>query len=223
MIISCGLSVIKYFKYKINFDQPETSYPISNELDLSGIYRTHISNDAYIIINSLSDIFNYIVFEVVIFIMDVCLVVLLKRTLDEKVNKFKTLSKDVAKLENMIKENDNALNNVIRLVILNTFISILLKLPIAFIPIVNVHAEFYYKNFDNQILNPKFGEFYLFLLDTGFYDTIVECSDLFYSFSLFIQLFIYIKFDKKFKTAFKIFTSYIRKKSKATKNSDISK
>ena len=214
LIISCGLSIIKYFKYSINFDQPETSYPISNELDLFSIYFTKISNDAYIIINSISDIINYIVFELVIFIIDVYLVVLLRRTLDEKIAKFKGLSKDVKKLENMVKENDAALNKVIRLVVLNTFVSVVLKLPIAFIPIVNVYAEFYYKNYKNKFIHPNFGEFYMFLIDSGFYDTIVECSDLFYTFSIFIQLFIYINFDKNFKAAFKkIFSTIANNKN----------
>lgn len=203
LLISLGLSVIKYFKYSINYDLPENSFPISNELDLSSIYRTKISNDAYIIINSISDIFNYIVFEIAIFVIDVYLVVLMRRTLDEKMQKLKAMIKDAKKLENMITENNTAIKKVIRLAVLNTVISVLFKLPIAFMPTVNVYAEFYYKDYYSQIIYPNFGRYYLFLLDSGFQNIIIECSDLLYSFSISIQLFIYINFDKKFKMAFK--------------------
>ena len=202
-IMSCGFSVVKYFKYEINYDQPETSYPISNEHDLSSIHRTHISNDGVIIANSIFDVLNYIVFEVITFIIDIYMLVLLKRTLDEKLRKSEKLfgKNEQSKLENMKKENEDAINKVIKMVVLNTAISLLFRLPIAFIPVVNIFAEFYYKNYLNQFKHPKFGEFYSFLLDSGFYDFILECSDLFFTLSLFIQLFMYSHFDKKFNIA----------------------
>ena len=201
--ISLGCSVVKYFKYEINYDQPETNYPISNEHDLSSIHRTNISNDGVIIANSIFDVLNYVVFEVIIFILDVYMLVLLKRTLDEKLKKSESLmgKNETNKLETMKKENEDVINKVIKMVILNTAISLLFRLPIAFIPVVNIYAEFYYKNYLNQFYHPKFGEFYSFLLNSGFYDFILECSDLFFNLSLFIQLFVYSHFDKKFNIA----------------------
>ena len=199
LFISCGFSVVKYFKYEINYDQPETSYPISNDHDLSSIHRTHISNDGVIIGNSIFDILNYVVFEVIIFIIDIYLIILLKRTLNEKLVNIEALICK-KKLENQKQENDDAISKVIKMVILNTAISVLFRLPIAFIPVVNVFAEFYYKNYLNQFIHPKFGEFYSFLLNSGFYDCILECSDLLCNFSLFIQFFIYRNFDRLFKT-----------------------
>ena len=204
LLLSCGFSAVKYFKYEINYGQSESSYPISNEHDLSSIHRTHISNDGVIIANSIFDILNYLVFEVIIFIIDIYLLVRLRQTLAEKMKKLETLTgkNDANKLETTKKENEDAINKVIKMVILNTAISLLFRLPIAFIPVVNVFAEFYYKNYLNQFNHPKFGEFYSFLLNSGFYDSIVYCSDLFFNFSLFIQLFIYVYFDKLFKNGF---------------------
>ena len=85
------------------------------------------------------------------------------------------------------------------MVIVNTAISVLFKLPVAFIPVVNVYAEFYYKDYLNQFDHPKFGAFYSFLLDSGFYDFFLGFSDLLFNLSLFLQLFIYWHFDKLFK------------------------
>ena len=188
-LISCGFSVVKYFKYEINFDHPETNYPISNDHE--------ISNDGFIISNSIFDILNYVVFEVIIFIIDINMIVLLRRTLDEKLKKSEKLlgKKDQNKLDTMKKEHEDAIHKVIKMVILNTAISLLFRLPVAFIPVVNVVAEFYYKDFRNQYKNSKFGEFYSFLMSSGYYDLIVECSHSLFNFSLFIQLFIYIKFN----------------------------
>ena len=197
-LISCGLSVIKYFKYEINYDQPETSYPISNDHDLSSIHRTFISNDGVIIANSIFDILNYVVFELLIFVIDVYLVVRMRRILNERLRKSESLMAK-NKLETMKKENEEAINKVIKMVIVNTAISVLFKLPVAFIPVVNVYAEFYYKDYLNQFDHPKFGAFYSFLLDSGFYDFFLGCSDLLFNLSLFLQLFIYRHFDKLFK------------------------
>ena len=204
LLISCGFSVVKYFKYEINYDQPEASYPISNDHDLSSIHRTHISNDGFIISNSIFDILNYVVFEVFILIIDIYLVVLLRRILNEKLINIENLMGHVGKekLESIKKENEDAINKVIKMVVLNTAISLLFRLPNAFIPVVNVYAEFYYKNYLNQFFHPKFGEFYSFLINSGFYDSFIYWSDLFFNCSLFIQLFIYRHFDKLFKIGF---------------------
>ena len=214
LFISCGLSSVKFFKYDINHDHPESNYPISNELDLTAISWTKISNDAFIIINSIVDLLNYVVFEIVNIIVDIYLVLTLRRTLNEKANKLKALyGKDSKKLEDKENEFKDIVDKAIKMVVLNTVISILFKLPISFIPVVNVYAEFYYKNFVNLVFHPHFGYFYSFLLDSGFYKMIIHLSDFFFTFSLFIQLFIYIRFDKKFKAGFKNLFSSLKNNS----------
>ena len=122
--------------------------------------------------------------------------------------------KSAEKLENMKKENQDVINKVIKMVVLNTAISVLFRLPIAYIPILNVFAEFYYKNYSNIIFHPKFGKFYLFLVYSGFYDMIVNCSDLLYTISIFIQLFIYTHFDRKFKISLQQIKELLKKQKK---------
>ena len=216
LFISCGCSVVKYFKYEINYDEPGNSYPISNELGLLSIHRTHISNDGVIIANSIFDILNYIVFELITFIIDIYMVVLIRRTFEEKMKKMETLlgKKSAEKLETMKKENQDVISKVIKMVVLNTAISVLFRLPIAYIPILNVFAEFYYKNYRNQVFQPKFGEFYSFFVYSGFYDMIVCCSDLLYTISIFMQLFIYTHFDRKFKISLQQIKELLKKQKK---------
>ena len=204
LLISCGFSVIKYFKYEINFDGLEASFPISKDLDLSGMFFKRESNDTFFILNLIFDFLNYVLFEILTTIIDIYMVLRLRTVLDEKFKKSESLIKDVKKLENMKKEQEEALKKANKMVILNTTISILFRMPIVFLPIINVYAEFYYKNLLSNIVDhPHFDLFYSFLTGSGFYQIISELSDFFYAFSLSILLFIYLKFDKKFHEGFK--------------------
>jgi hypothetical protein len=95
-LISSIFSVIKYFRYHVNEDQPTSNYPISNEFDLFVTdYKTNENinlTHAYFIINSISDIINYVIFVIVCAILDVYMVIRLKRTIDEKMNSAKSTS-----------------------------------------------------------------------------------------------------------------------------------
>ena len=42
-------------------------------------------------------------------------------------------------------ENEEAVNKAIKMVVLNSVIGIFFKLPVCFIPLLNVYAKFYYK------------------------------------------------------------------------------
>ena len=101
------------------------------------------------------------------------------------------------------------------MVVINTAIALLFKSPLTFIPVVNVYAEFYYKRIRNRLKSPLFGEFYSSLLDTGFYSMIQDLSDLLYTLSIAIQIFIYIRFDRKFKAGF---DRLILRRKEETKN-----
>ena len=73
IIISAGLSVMKYFKYEVNYEYPFMNYPISNEWDIMDVNRkkSHVFDDAYYIVNSISDIINYILFVLVTLFIDI--------------------------------------------------------------------------------------------------------------------------------------------------------
>ena len=50
--------------------------------------------------------------------------------------------------------------------------------------------------------HPHFGEFLSMLVDSGFYDLIQDVSHFLFILSLAIQMFIYKRFDKKFRTGY---------------------
>jgi hypothetical protein len=205
IFISSGLSAMKYFKYEVNYDYPFMNYPISNEWDIFEIFRkkSHIFDDAFFIVNSISDIINYVLFVLICVIIDIYMVVQLRNVLADKIHTLERLYSDyTTKLESARKENEDIENKAIQMVVINTAIGLLFKMPVSFIPIINVYAEFYYKNFHNQISQPTFGNFYSSLFQNGFYSQILDFADLLFIFSISIQLFIYKRFDKKIQTAF---------------------
>ena len=135
--------------------------------------------------------------------IDIYMVVQLRKVMDEKLKKIESLySKSKEKIENTMKENDDAMNKAIKMVVINTAIGLLFKMPVSFIPVINVYAEFYYKNFNDRYTRPAFGRFYLYLFDNGFYGQISDLTDFLFIVSISIQPFIYKRFDKKIQTAF---------------------
>ena len=200
IIFSCSLSWIKGFKYEVNYFNPHLNYPMSTEKDIS-ILDANSFNDAYFIINFICDLFNYVVFVIICVIIDICMVVQLRRTLEEKTKKSESLNQKQA--DSKKAENDKALKKAIKMVVLNSVIGIFFKLPASFIPLLNLIAEFYYKNkMYIKYYHPDFGEFYMLLQDTELYSVIQDISYFLYTLSLSIQIFIYIRFDKKFQIAF---------------------
>ena len=151
---------------------------------------------------------------VICVVIDICMVVQLRRTLEEKEKKSESLNQK--QNQNKKAENEEAVNKAIKMVVLNSLIGVLFKFPVCFIPLINVCAEFYYKQAfigDNAItyvtqysaylvFHPRFNQFYSMLIDTGFYELIQDISHFLYAFSLSIQMFIYNHYDKKFRKGF---------------------
>ena len=197
-LISCSLSWIKGFKYEVNYFYPNSNFPISNELDIiQTSLAPHRFDDFYFIFNSITDLVNYLVFVVICIVVDICMVVQLRRTLEEKLKKSASLNQNL-KNENKKAENEEAVNKAIKMVVLNSLIGIFFKLPVFFIPLVNICAQFHFNNWDYYQSHTSFGSFYTILLDSGFYFLIQDMSKFFFTLSLAIQMFIYKRFDKKF-------------------------
>ena len=206
LLISSSLSWIKYFKYEVNYFVSYMSFPISNENNIMN-YESNSFNNFYFIYNSISDLVNYLVFVVICAIIDICMVVQLRRTLAEQEKKRESMNQQ----KKQSSESEEAVNKAIKMVVLNSLIGIFFKIPVCIIPLINVYAEFYYKNYlvsfklrltSYQINHPRFGEFYSMFKDTGFYELIQDLSYSLFTLSLAIQIFIYNHFDKKFRTAF---------------------
>ena len=97
---------------------------------------------------------------------------------------------------------EEVVNKAIKMVVLNSSIGILFKLPVCFVPLLNVVSEFYFKKYSNVLYNISFALFYIKFFDSSFYSIIQDLSHLLYNLSLSIQMFIYNRFDKKFRTGF---------------------
>lgn len=224
LLISLGLSVVKYFKYEVNYDEIESTFPVSIERDLMDqSYLTFFNRPsiiAYFILNTISNLLNYVVLVIVCFIIDVCMVVQLRRTLNEKIQKQEEMLKNSENKESKRKENEEVIKKVIKMVVLNTTIAIVLKMPSSFVPIVNLYAEFFFRNFNERYKNPAFGEFYVRFTDGEFYSSIQDFSTFLYCLSLSIQLFIYLVFDKKFKSGYDNFKTVVLNRKANDSNSN---
>lgn len=220
-IISLALSAMKYFKYDINYGYPSMNYPISNEWDIFNIQENPYTFDTvYFIINSISDIINYIVFVLICLFIDVFMIRELRKVMADKLQKIECLyaAQSKTKVENTKKENDEAMNKAVRMVVINTAIGILFKMPLCFIPILNVYAEFYYKDSNKLNIHPAFGRFYSSLFRTGFYGRITDFADLLFILSMSFQPLIYKRFDKKIQIGFdQLFNQLLKKKESQLK------
>ena len=205
-LISAGLSVMKYFKYETNYSYPSMNYPISTEWDIfyTFLKASHTFDDAFFVINLISDITNYILFVLITMIIDIYMVHELRKIIRDKIQKMKSLygKFNRSKFESEKSESEDVINKAIQMVVINSMIGVLFKMPVSFIPIINVYAEFYYKDLNNINNRPRFDRFYLSLFQTGFYSQILEFADLLFIISISTQLFIYKRFDKKMQMAF---------------------
>jgi len=205
LFISIGLSVIKGFKYTVNYDSDESSFPIPNQFDIFNSYIHKLAFlEAFLIGNSISDILNYIVNLIICLIIDIFMVAKLRAVLEEKNAKSKTLKLSSASKNQKNKDSDEAKSKAIKMVIINTAINLFLKIPISILPILNVYAQFYTKGNNALYEKPAFKEFYMWLINSGSFVMIEDLSDLFYCFTISIQLFIYRSFDAKFRTGFDV-------------------
>lgn len=197
-IISVGLSVIKFFSYRINYGQSHLFYPINFD------YQSNMFKDVnltYFILNSISDLLNYVVFLFVHLFIDIGMVVKLRETLIANFERSKSLhSKD--QLEKKMNENESVLNKAIWMVILNTSLGFLLKLPACINSIVMLVNQIIKNN--DYINHHFFGRFYMrFCIDAGLCDMFLQLSNFLYLVSISIGLFFYLHFDKNIKVAFK--------------------
>lgn len=147
-VISICFSVVKGFKFRVNYDHAEMNYPFNNEIDI----WTHnsIGLSIYLLFSVISDFFNYFVFLLASLGVDIYMLIRLRRTLDEKIQRGKTMStavrigemylemmlalnseKPIKNIDGSIESNKNlqikkkheikdSMNNAIRMVLTNS-------------------------------------------------------------------------------------------------------
>ena len=218
LLISASLSWIKYFKYYVNYNYSfqDDKFPISTEQMFNELESTKFIN-AYLIFNSISDLINYFVFVAICAIIDICMVVQLRRVLEEKTKKSESMI-DQKQSETKKAENEEAVNKSIKMVVLNTSIGIFFKLPVAFIPLFNVIANFYYKKAFDENADTDFFYNLEFLKKNESLKVIEDVSNFLFVLSLSIQLFIYNRFDKKFRTGYERLMDKVSFRKKTTLN-----
>jgi len=207
LLISIGLSVIKGFKYSINYDGSEIKFPISNEFDIINYdIKKPSFFEAFFIVNFIFDILNYMILVIICSIIDIYMVVKLRAFLEDK-NKSKAFLnildlflnvKDLPLTRQQNKDWEERISKTIKIVVINTLINFVFRVPITFLPTVDVYAQFYFKKEISLIEKPLFKEFYLWLIYSGSFLILEDLLDLLYCFSISIQFFIYRHFDVKF-------------------------
>ena len=167
---------------------------------------THVSLaiNVYVIISLISDFLNYFVFVILNLSIDIYMLVRLRRTLKEKMQRFAKLSdKKQAKQKKL--EMSHSINNAIRMVIVNSTFNILFKMPQILVPLENAIETFYFhgKIYD-CVYNPitchlGISTFSEHLRDSFVYYMLPDLSEWLYNILISIQLFLYAHFDKNIK------------------------
>ena len=200
--ISVSLSVVKGFKYKINYAGEIFPFPIPFESDLWISFTWQ--KDAYLFTNLISDFLNYIVLTIINLVLDVYMVFKLKKTLQEKLlNKILMFSLEEKSKDKKESQYNDAVNKAIKMVLLNNVMGIVFKLPFCLKPLVNTIMIFYYK--DSYRLNQKLRRLIEFFNNynwSGFADLIPSLTELTFTLSISIQLFIYKQYDTKFMASY---------------------
>lgn len=175
------------------------SYPINYNYES---ILTEANYKTYFIINFVSDLLNYIVFLLIHLIIDIGMVVKLRQTLNEKLENTKEyITKE--QQEKRQTESELAMDNAIFMVILNTIVSVLLKLPTCVYSLIFMYYNIYKLNGYYMYYNPRFGIFFkLICMESYFCDMLLTMANFLYLLHISIQFFFFKRFDKKFKTAF---------------------
>ena len=197
VFISIGLSIVKVFEFDINPGMALDSYPISNNFKFSHSITPYI---VFNILNFISDLMNHFIFLLVNLAVDVGMIVKLRQTLNEMLEKSKSYNTKTQQ-EAKKKDSENAMSNARSMIIWNTSLNLLLKSPSAFYSLIYFYRAFIRSNLLNH---PIFLNFFRHVcVDSDFCNMIVLLSDFLYFVCISIQLFFYKHYDKKFSQSFR--------------------
>ena len=134
--------------------------------------------------------------------MDIGMVIKLRKTLNERLEKSKEFStKEQQKKKET--ENEAVLNNAISMVILNTVVGVVLKIPTCIYSLIFMYS-FINKSKNSQIdFSNRSDSFILNVCSRSYFcEMFFTLADFLYLLYISIQFFFYKRFDKKFKAAF---------------------
>ena len=203
LFISIGFSVIKFFEYDINHGSASETYPISYEYSISNSYASN-PNMVFFILNFISDLLNHFVLLLINLAIDIGMIVKLRQTLNERFENFKAYS-TTAQQEKKKTDNETVLDNAISMVILNSSLNLLLKLPATLYSLIYLWYSYYLQHnvplvWENRTLERFFKLIYI---EGNFRGLLLKLSDFLYLLSISLQFFFYKHYDKKLNSAIK--------------------
>lgn len=216
-LISACLSLIKLFNYRINYDHVQPDHPIS--VQENAWFDFTWQKTTFYILNLIFDLLNHLVFLLIHLVIDIYMLVRLRRTLREKAKKMieENPSFEMNELDDrsLIDRNNkmkkrkkkemdikNSMNNAFKMVLFNSTVNILFKMLLWFGPLNNVIVNFDFKDSSSGY---SFNIYYLLIRQSGFYFLIVDFGEFLSTLLISLQLFIFVRFDKKIGSAFKSF------------------
>ena len=203
LFISIGFSLIKFFEYDINHGTATSTYPISYDYSISNPYAT-APNIAFFILNFVCDLLNHFVLLIVNLAIDIGMIIKLRHTLNERLENVKAYS-TTAQQEKKKTDNENVLDNAISMVILNTTLNLILKLPASLYSLIYLWYSIYlHKNVPFLWENVTLERFFKrFCISAKFCGMLLQLSDFLYLLSISLQFFFYKHYDKKLNSAIK--------------------
>ena len=196
-VISVALSTVKIFHYQVNTFNPQQDYPIPYDQNYNNVYSPNYDIYARLVnvFNAIADLSTYFVFVLINLILDVVLVVKLKRTLADKLNS-----------DNV--KNSEIVFRIISLVIAFTIFSFVLKLPASVKSIFDsIHLN---NNSNNPIANSHIDHLYdKYCIASRYCTAFDKFSSILYVISISANILFYFLFDKQFKIGLKIALSKI--------------
>ena len=206
LIVGFIISFVKVFRYRANFFEYNLDYPTNFSFDQ--VTSNHTLIIIFLVFNSICDILNGSVFLIFCFVIDICLALRIKRTIEEKEKKAKSMTSVFD--DKKRKENSDAINRAVLLVVLNSIINFTCKLPSTLISInemVQSINSLIQDNFIDKFYElDKISVFEMNCLNSNLCLAFERFSVDLFLLSLAIDLFFYYYFDKKFKESFlKIF------------------
>lgn len=131
LVVSAGLSVCKALQFDINSDSPVLAFPLPFSQNLFRFgWQFNPRLIAITIINTITDIFNYFLFVLVHFIVDLVLLKKLQQVIREKESKMREMMKGVEKMEEKVsKETEESKRRAFYMVIANSMLNLITKVP----------------------------------------------------------------------------------------------
>ena len=145
--------------------------------------------------NFTSDLLNHVVFLLINLAIDIGMIVKLRQTLNDMLEKAKKYTTK-AQQDSKQNENENVMNNAKSMIIWNTSLNLVFKLPAA---LYSLFYLFYSSYILNENENLIFNYFYRNIcIDADFCNMFFKLSNFLYLLCISIQLFFYKHYDKKF-------------------------